>query len=141
MLTAKRIAGKVRGARPKAGSDCGKAEDGSGKRGGIRIQTFPSELLGPPPCPMKYTDYIDSIISDSIWNDVRRARHYQFTGADHSAGPANRGMAGEPGNCRLDRRNDSSCSCRAVLRDVLGFSVEIGSCFAEPLNAHAASTS
>jgi hypothetical protein len=90
---------------------------------------------------MKYTNYFDSVIPDSIWNDVRRAGHNQFTGADHSAGPAHRGMPGEPHNCRLDRRNDSSCSCGAALRDVLSLRFEIGSCFAKPLNAHAASTS
>jgi hypothetical protein len=90
---------------------------------------------------MKYTDDLDGIISDPIWNDVRRAGHNQFAGANHSAGPAHRGMPGEPRNCQLDRRHDSTCSCRAVLGDVLSLCFEIGSRFAKPLNAHGASTS
>jgi len=90
---------------------------------------------------MKYTDDLDSIVSDSIWNDVRRAEHNQFAGADYSAGSAHRGMPGEFLYCRLDRRDDSSRGCRAVLRDVLSLSVEIGSRFAKPLNAHDASIS
>jgi hypothetical protein len=59
---------------------------------------------------MKYADYLDGVVADSIWNDVRCAGHNQFAGADHSARPAQRRMPGEPRNCRLDRRNDSSCS-------------------------------
>jgi len=90
---------------------------------------------------MKYTEDFDGIVSDSIWNDVRCAGHNQFAGANYSAGPAHRGMPGEPRNCQLGRRNDSPCSRRAVLRDVLSLCVEIGSRFAKPLNAHGASTS
>ena len=90
---------------------------------------------------MKYTDDLDGIVSDSIWNDVRRAEHNQFAGTDDSAGSANRGMPGELLYCRLDHRHGSSRCCRTVLRDVLSLSLEIGSRFAQPLNAHDASIS
>jgi len=90
---------------------------------------------------MKYANDLNGIILDSIGNDVRRAGHNQFTGANYSAGPARRGMPGEPRNCRFDCLDHSSCSCGAVLRDVLSLGVEIGSRFAKPLNAHGASTS
>jgi hypothetical protein len=103
--------------------------------------TFLLKLLGPPPRPMKYTNDLDSVISDSIWNDVRRAGHDQFSGADYSAGAAHRGMPGEPRNRRLDRGNSPAGGCRVFLRNVLSLGVEIGSGFAKPLNAHGASTS
>jgi hypothetical protein len=90
---------------------------------------------------MKYTDYLDSIILDSIRDDVRRAGHNQFTGANYSAGPAHRRMPGEARHCRYDCLDHSSCSGRTVLSDVLSLGVEIGSRFAKPLNAHGASTS
>ena len=87
------------GVRDSGLSRCGKAEDGSGKRGGMRLASFRLELLGPLPSPVKYADYPDNIILDSIWNDVGRSGHNQFTGADHSAGPAHRGMPREPSSC------------------------------------------
>jgi hypothetical protein len=105
------------------------------------VAASPSELLGPPPSRVKYADYLDNIVSDSIWNDVGRVGHNQFTGADYSARAADRGMPRESRYCGFDRRDHSSCGCRAVLRNVFGLSVEIGSRFAKPLNAHGASTS
>jgi hypothetical protein len=48
---------------------------------------------------MKYADHLDDIVSDSIWNDVGRVGHNQFTGADYSAGAAYRGMPRQPRNC------------------------------------------
>ena len=101
----------------------------------------PSKFLERPPCSLKYTNDLDGFIADSIWNDVRRSGHNQFASADYSAGPAHRGMPRESRDRRFDHRNDSSCGVRVVLRDVLSLSVEIGSRFAKPPNAHGASTS
>jgi hypothetical protein len=99
------------------------------------------ELLGPSPSRVKYTDDLDNVFLDAIGNDVGSAGHNQFTGADYSARPAHSGMPRESRSCRLDRCDNSSCGCRAVLRDVLSLRIEIGSRFAKPLNAHGASIS
>jgi len=97
MLTAKRMGGKGYWARLSGAWVCGKAEDGSGKRGEIRTDWVISlsEFPGLPTCSVKYTEYFDTIISDSIWNDVRRAGHNQLAGADYPAGPAHRRISGE----------------------------------------------
>ena len=90
---------------------------------------------------MKYAEYFDTIIADSIRNDVRRTGHNQFAGADYSARPAYRGMPGESPHGRLDRGDNSAGSGRIFLSDILSLGVKIGPRFAKPPNAHGASTS
>ena len=90
---------------------------------------------------MEDAEYLNHIITHSVWDDIRGARDYQFASTRYSARSAHGRMLPESIDRVGDFPYDSTCCCRTVPSDIVGLSIEISESFPQPPNVHCASIS